>query len=85
MQNKAQHNQVRKFLAFTSIALLKQRSLPFSRPNAFSIMILALDSNQNTFHGHSYLPLDILSLRKAKADRRDLREYKRAQKSNHQQ
>ena len=41
--------------------------------------------NQNTFHGHSYLPLDILSLRKAKADRRDLREYKRAQKSNHQQ
>ena len=72
-------------LTFTSIAILKQRNLPFSRLNAFSITILHLIAcNQKTFHGNSYLPLDIRSLRKAKADRRSLREYKWAQKSHHQ-
>ena len=43
---KTKHGIIKlgRSLTFTSIALLKQRNLPFSRPNAFSITILGLDN-----------------------------------------
>ena len=85
---KTNHNIIKlgSSLTFTSMTPFKQRNLPCSRQNTFSITIFALDSLEpKNFHGHPYVPLDILSLRKAKADRRSLQEYKGAQKSHQQQ
>ena len=44
MQSNARHNQIKKFFDIRIHGLFKQRNLPFSYPNAYSITNLALDS-----------------------------------------